>query len=185
VPAGLVHDKRRSNGPPHQSLCQVCELSLSKEGAFAECQGHNTLPVLMCAFFAECYGHCTRQRHSLPSVTLGKMTTDLPFYLFLIFHPNKQKIYIIDITFTPKNHHMYCQHSYPTKSTKLTSFSQTSLSLDQVLLTSTSFTNVSIIYTHKHKYHKFHKHKFQITTKFIRTSVSAQLNWFDEGLGEP
>jgi hypothetical protein len=71
VPAGLVHDKRRSNGPPHQSLCQVCELALSKEGAFAEFQGHNTLSVLMCAFFAECYGHCTRQRHSLPSVSFS------------------------------------------------------------------------------------------------------------------
>jgi hypothetical protein len=38
---------------------------------------------------------------SLPSVrvlTLGKVTRKSLFYLFLLFHPNKQKIYIIHIT---------------------------------------------------------------------------------------
>jgi hypothetical protein len=43
--------------------------------------------------FAECHGHSTRQRHPLPSVTLGKVTRKSLFYLFLLFHPNKQKIY--------------------------------------------------------------------------------------------
>jgi hypothetical protein len=65
-----------------------------------------TLPVLRCSFFAECYGPDTRQRTYLSSVTLGKVTSIHLFYLFLLFHPNKQKIshihhrYHIIITYT-------------------------------------------------------------------------------------
>jgi hypothetical protein len=55
-------------------------------------------PVTMCSFFAECYGLDTRQTTSLPSVTLGKVTSIPLFYLFLLFPPNKQKIYHIYIT---------------------------------------------------------------------------------------
>jgi hypothetical protein len=55
-------------------------------------------------FFAECYGHSTRQRASLPSVTLGKVTRH-KYYLFLLFHPNKQNIYhIYIIKFTESSH---------------------------------------------------------------------------------
>ena len=50
------------------------------------------------SFFAECHGHSTRQSNPLPSVTLGKVTRMSLFYLLLLFHPNKQKIYIIHIT---------------------------------------------------------------------------------------
>jgi hypothetical protein len=67
--------------------------------------GKEALPVTRCAFFAECYGHGTRQR-PLPSVTLGKMPRDPLFYLFLLFHPNKQKIYIIDITYNIESTHV-------------------------------------------------------------------------------
>jgi hypothetical protein len=91
--------------------------------AFAECLDHNTRQrwlyrfpgFLLCrvpwsalgkdgftgsqvSFFAECHGHSTRQSYPLPSVTLGKVTRKSLFYLFLLFHPNKQKIYIIHIT---------------------------------------------------------------------------------------
>jgi hypothetical protein len=69
---------------------------------FVECHGHSTrqrrLYRFPGAFFAECHGHNTRQRYPLPSVTLGKVTRKSLFYLFLLFHPNKQKIYIIHIT---------------------------------------------------------------------------------------
>jgi hypothetical protein len=41
----------------------------------------------------------TRQSTSLPSVTLGKVTSILLFYFVLLFHPNKQKI--------SHNHHRY------------------------------------------------------------------------------
>jgi hypothetical protein len=64
------------------------------------------LSVSRCAFFTECFGHRTRQRHSLPSVTLGKVTIKPLFYLFLSFHPNKQKIYIVDITYITETTHV-------------------------------------------------------------------------------
>jgi hypothetical protein len=47
------------------------------------------LLVLRCVFFAECYGHGTRQRTSLSSVTLGKVTRK-PF-LFVFIIPSKIK----------------------------------------------------------------------------------------------
>jgi hypothetical protein len=63
------------------------------------------LPVPRCSFSAECYDPNTRQRGSLPSVTLDKVTSIHLLNLFLLFHPNKQKIshihhiIIIDITY--------------------------------------------------------------------------------------
>jgi hypothetical protein len=62
------------------------------------------LSVFRCVFFVECYGHCTRQRHTLPSVTLGKVTRDPILFVFII--PPKQTkhishnhyIYIIEFT---------------------------------------------------------------------------------------
>jgi hypothetical protein len=56
------------------------------------------LPVPRCALFAESYDLDTRQITSLPSVTLDKLTS-IPV-LFFLFHPNKQKIYHIIITYT-------------------------------------------------------------------------------------
>jgi hypothetical protein len=47
------------------------------------------LPVPRCIVFAECYGHCTRQRHSLLSVTLDKVTRD-PTFLFVFVIPSIQ-----------------------------------------------------------------------------------------------
>jgi hypothetical protein len=63
---------------------------------------NEALSVLRCAFFAEYYCHNTRQ---------CDQTT--PFYLFLLFHPNKQKIYHIIITYTSQisqNHHIHQTH---------------------------------------------------------------------------
>jgi hypothetical protein len=69
-------------------LCQVPWSALGKDG-FTGSQ---------VSFFAECHGHSTRQSAPLPSVTLGKVTRMSLFYLLLLFHPNKQKIYMIHIT---------------------------------------------------------------------------------------
>jgi hypothetical protein len=66
--------------------------------------------VPRCAFFAECYDIDTRQRTSLSCVTLDKMTRIPLFYLFLLFLPNKQKIYHIIIKYTlhmSHNHHIH------------------------------------------------------------------------------
>jgi hypothetical protein len=64
---------------------------------------------------------------------------ETPFLFVLLFHPNKQNIYHIIITYI---HHIV--HRIIIYITNLTSFSQTSLSPDQVFSTSTSFTNISI-----------------------------------------
>jgi hypothetical protein len=84
--------------------------------------GKEALPVSRCAFFAECN---TRQS--------GQNTS---FYLFLLFHPNKQKIYHIIITYTSQishNHHIHNRdHIFNKKPTNLTSFSQTCLCSYQV-----------------------------------------------------
>jgi hypothetical protein len=73
-----------------------------------------------CAFFAECYDLDTRQRITLSSVTLDKVTSIPYFNLFFLFHPNKQKIYHIIITYI-------IETTYFTKNTNVTSFSQTCL----------------------------------------------------------
>jgi hypothetical protein len=58
-------------------LLSVRAVSLDKEA----------LPVPKCSFLAECYGLDTRQSDQYT-----------PFYLYLLFPPNKQKIYHIYIT---------------------------------------------------------------------------------------
>jgi hypothetical protein len=75
--------------------------------------GKEAFLVYRCSFFAECYVHDTRQSTSLPTVTLGKVTIIPLFYLFLLFHPNKQKIYHIIIIYTShisQNHHIHQTH---------------------------------------------------------------------------
>jgi hypothetical protein len=71
--------------------------------------GKEALPVPRCCFSVECSGPDNRQSTYLSSVTLGKVTSIHLFNLFLLFHPNKQKIshihhryhiIITDITYT-------------------------------------------------------------------------------------
>jgi hypothetical protein len=98
-------------------LCRVSRMTLGKETAregphvrfFTECYvrhsakhvslpsvrditlGKEPISVLRSWFFAECYGLDTRQRTSLSSVTLGKVTSMHLFYLFLYsIHTNKR-----------------------------------------------------------------------------------------------
>jgi hypothetical protein len=82
--------------------------------------GKQTLLVPRCVFFAECYGHSTRQRDQK---TL--------FYLFLLSRPKKQNIYHIIITYTShssQNHHIHqthdIDHMFPHKDHKITSFTK-------------------------------------------------------------
>jgi hypothetical protein len=138
LPSACWHGTRQgsSSGPPCQSFCRVFGLALGKEGAFVECQDHNTRQrrftgSWVCHFcrvlwsmhsakalFTECYTRQSDQR---------------PTFLFVFAIPTKQtkdiyhwhNIIITCITNT----------TYLTKSTKLTSFSQTSLCSDQVLPT--------------------------------------------------
>jgi hypothetical protein len=61
--------------------------------------GKKPLLVHRCAFFAECYVHDTRQSDH-----------NTTFYLFLLFHPNKQKIYHIIIIYTSHISHNFDTH---------------------------------------------------------------------------
>jgi hypothetical protein len=113
--------QRRLYRFPGLLLCRVPLLALGKDG-FTGSQ---------VSFFAECHGHSTRQSDPLPSVTLDKVTRKSLFYLILLFHPNKQKIYIIHITLyinriTESTH----LSSTPYISQSLTNISLTNISLD-------------------------------------------------------
>jgi hypothetical protein len=108
VPDCLALDKGITSGPLCQPLCQVRWEALDKREFFLSSArtatlGKEALPVSRCVFFAECYGHCTQPRLSLSSVILGKVTRNPSFYLFLLFHPNKQNIYHIIIIYTSQN----------------------------------------------------------------------------------
>jgi hypothetical protein len=74
-------------------------LSGSLPSTRARALGKEVILVPRYWFFAECYGPNTRQRTSLTSVTLGKVTSIHLFYLFFLLHPKKQKISHI--------HHIY------------------------------------------------------------------------------
>jgi hypothetical protein len=62
--------------------------------------GKEALSVHMCSFSAECYGPDTRQSTSLPSVTLGKVTSIHLFNLFLLFHPKNKRYHIYNTYIT-------------------------------------------------------------------------------------
>jgi hypothetical protein len=55
--------------------------------------GKEALLVPRCAFFVECYGHFTRQKHFLPSITLDKVTRD-PLLLIIYYSIQTNKTYI-------------------------------------------------------------------------------------------
>jgi hypothetical protein len=75
----------------------VTESSLPSVGTTT--LGKEALLVLGCALFAECCGHCTRQRNSLSSVTFDNVTKN-PF-LFVFIIPSIQTKHI------SHNHHIY------------------------------------------------------------------------------
>ena len=94
---------------PHVRLFAECSVRHSAKPTFLPSAGDITLgkepkPVPRSVLFAECYDPDTRQSASLPSVTLGKVTSIYLFYLFFVFHPHKQKISHIYITYI---HHRY------------------------------------------------------------------------------
>jgi hypothetical protein len=87
----------RQKGPPVRYFVECLVWHSTKRGSLPSARattlGKEPIPVPRSWFFAECYGFDTRQSTSLPSVTLGKLTSRHLFYLFSLFHPNKQKIF--------------------------------------------------------------------------------------------
>ena len=123
--------------------------------------------------FAECNGHCTRQSMFLGSshmvtllsvmaIALDKVTENSLFYLFFTSHPNKQKIYITNITnitYISSTSHIYHQHHiYITNVTYISQTSHVSQYITNKFTSnpsapssSTTIANRSII--NNHKYH--------------------------------
>jgi hypothetical protein len=94
----------------------------SLTSARASTLGKEPIPVPMSWFFTECYGPDTRQSTSLPSVTLGKVTSIHLFICFL-YSIQTNKIYHIYITYITYIHHRYHhKHKYPTQ-TQISKFS--------------------------------------------------------------
>jgi hypothetical protein len=101
---GVFAECPRRHSAKELPLSSVCRSALDKESASrvpmlgslpsarATTLSKEPIPVPRPWFFAECYGPDTRQSTSLLSVTLGKVTSTNDFYLFFLFHPNKQKI---------------------------------------------------------------------------------------------
>jgi hypothetical protein len=94
VPTGLALVKELPAGPFVSSFAEgrrhsakVVYLSSAKATTLSK----EAVSMPMCAFFADCYDLDTQQRTSLLRIPL--------FYLFLLFLPNKQKIYHIIITY--------------------------------------------------------------------------------------
>jgi hypothetical protein len=97
-PPDYLSAKRSPASPFVSTFVECTRRHLTKVASLPSVEatslGKEALPVPRCAFFAECY---TRQSDQY-----------IPFYLFLLFHPNKQII--------SHNHHMY--HIYITYLTK-------------------------------------------------------------------
>jgi hypothetical protein len=68
-----------------------------------------TLPVSRCAFFAECYGHDTRQSTSFLNVILGKVTR-IPIFIYFCYYTQTNKIYITYTSQISQNHHIHQTH---------------------------------------------------------------------------
>jgi hypothetical protein len=91
-------DKESTRGvPPVRYFVECLLWHSTKRGSLPSARattlGKEPISVPTSWFFAECYGSDTRQSTSLSSVTLGKVTSRHLFYLFSLFHPNKQKIF--------------------------------------------------------------------------------------------
>jgi hypothetical protein len=78
--------KRLPAGPFVSSFAECTRRHSAKKqplrSAKAIALGKEALPVPRCAFFAECYDLGTRQSTSLPSVTLGQVTSIRLFICF-------------------------------------------------------------------------------------------------------
>jgi hypothetical protein len=97
VPPGILNKESAREGPHVRSFAEYLEWHSTKRASLPSARAitlsKEPTPVPRSWFFAECYDSYTRQSTSLPSVTLSKVTSRHLFYLFSLFHPNKQKIF--------------------------------------------------------------------------------------------
>jgi hypothetical protein len=145
VPPGTLGKEPAMEGP-HVRFFAECSVRHSAKRASLPSANDITLgkvpkPVPRYLLFVECYDPDTRQSTSLPSVTLGKVTSMYLFYLFFVFHPHKQKISHIYITDIITN--INSQHKHETVTTNInihhkhkcsTQVSNTNISLKRLKL---------------------------------------------------
>jgi hypothetical protein len=95
--------KNPPEGSPCQVLCRVLGMALGKACFFAECQSHYTRQrtytgaQVLVLYRVLCLWYSTK--HLFTECHTRQSDQYTPFYLFFIFHPNKQKI--------PYIHHIY------------------------------------------------------------------------------
>jgi hypothetical protein len=104
----LIHSaKDPSAGPFVRFFAECCARHSAKPSSLPSARstalGKEPIPVYRSWFFVECYDTNTRQTTSLPSVTLGKVTSTHLLIFFFLFHPNKQKIH--------HRYHIYTSHT--------------------------------------------------------------------------
>jgi hypothetical protein len=92
------HSTKNPSAGPFVGFFAECSIwhsakRASLSSARATTLGKEPIPVPKSWFFDECYGPNTGQSPSLPSVTLGKVTSTHLFNLFFLFHQNKQNIH--------------------------------------------------------------------------------------------
>jgi hypothetical protein len=97
VPPGTLGKESAREGPQVRYFVECLVRHSAKHASLPSTRAitldKKPIPVPRSWFFAEFYGPDTRQSTSLSSVTLGKVTNMHLFYLFSLFHPNKQKIF--------------------------------------------------------------------------------------------
>jgi hypothetical protein len=150
----------RSHSAKVASLSSISDTTLDKEA----------LPVPMCVFFVECYGHGIQQSTSLPSVTFGKVTRIAILFVFII--PSKQTK---DISHIYHRYHIiitYIIHTtYLTKTINLTNIT-TSNKFENKHKSPTT-TNISFKYLTKHYEHQQVQAKLSHKVLTTPTNISS------------
>jgi hypothetical protein len=90
------------------------------------------------------------------------------FYLFFLSHPNKQKIYIIDIRYTSLNHHIVTNTIYLTNSATTTCFTNINIT-NTKYLTNTNITCILQINTKYYQYQQL----LQISPTLTNISLTS------------
>jgi hypothetical protein len=125
VPSGTLGKEPAREGP-HVRLFAECSVRHSTKSTSLPSASDITLgkvpkPVPRFLLFAECYDPDTRQRGSLPSVTLGKVTS-IYLFLFVFCIPSTQTkdiTYISHIYITNIIKNINSQHKHKTVTTNI------------------------------------------------------------------
>jgi hypothetical protein len=158
VPVGLALGKGSTSGPLCLSLCRVHYEALGKGCFFAEYQSRSTRQRSFTGsqmyLFAKCYTRQSDQK--------------TPFLFVLILHPNKQKIYIIDITYITESTHVS-----PTPYISKISPHQTIFTTHK----SPTLTNISLKYLTKYYQHQQVQTKLSHKVLPTPTNIRSSARW--------